>query len=59
MEDQNCCFCSKFSRSVMFRAMINEKQSQSILVSGRPGQGKQKLNMMYLAYMGGLAATDG
>ncbi|KAH9565332.1 hypothetical protein CY35_04G072400 [Sphagnum magellanicum] len=39
------------------RAMINEKQSQSILVSGRPGQGKQKL--IVKAYMGGLAATDG
>ncbi|KAL1834519.1 hypothetical protein ACET3Z_004170 [Daucus carota] len=44
-----------------YRAMINESQSQSILVSGESGAGKTettKLIMQYLTYVGGRAASD-
>lgn len=45
-----------------YRAMINEGQSQAVLVSGESGAGKTettKLVMQYLAYVGGRAASDG
>ncbi|XP_059642620.1 myosin-15 [Cornus florida] len=44
-----------------YRAMKNEGQSQSILVSGESGAGKTettKLIMQYLTYIGGRAASD-
>ncbi|KAL8122414.1 hypothetical protein AgCh_018948 [Apium graveolens] len=47
---------------VAYRAMINEKKSNSILVSGESGAGKTettKMLMQYLAYLGGRAATEG
>ncbi|KAK4757816.1 hypothetical protein SAY87_019117 [Trapa incisa] len=45
-----------------YRQMINEGISQAILVSGESGAGKTestKMLMMYLAFMGGRAATEG
>ncbi|KAL1807997.1 hypothetical protein ACET3Z_024987 [Daucus carota] len=47
---------------VAYRAMINEKKSNSILVSGESGAGKTettKMLMRFLAYLGGRAATEG
>ncbi|XP_027357060.1 myosin-15-like [Abrus precatorius] len=44
-----------------YRAMMNEGQSQSILVSGESGAGKTettKLIMQYLTFVGGRAAGD-
>ncbi|PON73111.1 Myosin head motor domain containing protein [Parasponia andersonii] len=44
-----------------YRAMMNERRSQSILVSGESGAGKTettKLIMQYLTYVGGRAAGD-
>ncbi|PIA43173.1 hypothetical protein AQUCO_02000543v1 [Aquilegia coerulea] len=44
-----------------YRAMVNDKRSQSILVSGESGAGKTettKLIMQYLTYVGGRAAGD-
>ncbi|RZC68060.1 hypothetical protein C5167_031318 [Papaver somniferum] len=44
-----------------YRAMKNERRSQSILVSGESGAGKTettKLVMQYLTYVGGRAAGD-
>ncbi|KAG4395454.1 hypothetical protein GLYMA_20G226600v4 [Glycine max] len=47
---------------VAYRAMINEKKSNSILVSGESGAGKTettKMLMQYLAFLGGRAGTEG
>ncbi|GFQ08721.1 myosin-11, partial [Phtheirospermum japonicum] len=47
---------------VAYRAMVNEGKSNSILVSGESGAGKTettKMLMMYLAFLGGRAATEG
>ncbi|KAH8491136.1 hypothetical protein H0E87_023322 [Populus deltoides] len=47
---------------VAYRAMINERKSNSILVSGESGAGKTettKMLMRYLAFLGGRAATEG
>ncbi|KAL3655801.1 hypothetical protein CASFOL_000197 [Castilleja foliolosa] len=46
---------------VSYRAMMSERRSQSILVSGESGAGKTettKLIMQYLTYVGGRAACD-
>ncbi|THG21657.1 hypothetical protein TEA_000286 [Camellia sinensis var. sinensis] len=47
---------------VAYRAMINEKKSNSILVSGESGAGKTettKMLMRYLAFLGGRKVTEG
>ncbi|XVE70833.1 hypothetical protein DITRI_Ditri10aG0102000 [Diplodiscus trichospermus] len=46
---------------VSYRAMMNDRRSQSILVSGESGAGKTettKLIMQYLTFVGGRAAGD-
>ncbi|KAM5563548.1 myosin-16 [Rosa sericea] len=45
-----------------YREMVNERKSNSILVSGESGAGKTettKMLMRYLAYLGGNAAAEG
>ncbi|KAL8166655.1 hypothetical protein V2J09_008154 [Rumex salicifolius] len=47
---------------VSYRAMINEKKCNSILVSGESGAGKTettKMLMRYLAFLGGRSSTEG
>ncbi|KAL3520939.1 hypothetical protein ACH5RR_019088 [Cinchona calisaya] len=47
---------------VAYRAMMHERKSNSILVSGESGAGKTettKMLMRYLAFLGGRAATEG
>ncbi|XP_062155065.1 myosin-17-like [Alnus glutinosa] len=47
---------------VAYRAMINERKSNSILVSGESGAGKTettKMLMRYLAYLGGRSGVEG
>jgi myosin V len=54
-EDELLCFSFD-------RAMVNERKSNAILVSGESGAGKTettKMLMRYLAYLGGRAATEG
>jgi myosin V len=55
IEDELLCFSFD-------RAMVNERKSNAILVSGESGAGKTettKMLMRYLAYLGGRAATEG
>ncbi|XP_066317454.1 myosin-12-like isoform X1 [Miscanthus floridulus] len=45
-----------------YRALINDQESQAILVSGESGAGKTettKMLMRYLAFMGGRSGTEG